>query len=298
METLLKFYPKKIAMSKNNFIWIVSFVVGALVLFSCQPQESFYKKEFSKEEKMELADKLISGLRYYYQGSVGEQFLLEEVAKHNDEHPEYWRERGIPYLKRGIASGYMPNYEKCVFYDSLGWQGWRGYCTLYFYRDYERALKDLDELDIRTPNFVDHPQATSIDYMRGVCYLQMEQPQRAFEYFDKHLKSEERDVGFKYVNSVNFVLKGITQKKLNQLEEAQKTFELGIKYNEQNADLEYQLAKVLYEKGEYQNALKWLEKAKTSFSEGYYNYRSYVEEFYQVYLLDIEELEEMVKLSI
>lgn len=281
-------------MSKNIYIWIVSSFVSILVLFSCQFRNDFYKKEFSKEQQLELADKFISGLGNYYQGSEGEQFLLEEAGKYNNEHPEYWRERGIPYLKRGIASGYMPNYEKCVLYDSLGWQGWRGYCTLYFYRDYERALKDFDELDIRTPNFVDHPQATSVDYMRGICYLQMEQPQKAFEYFDKHLKREEKDVGYKYVPSVNFVLKGITHKKLNQIEEAQKAFELGIKYNEQNADLEYQLARVFYEKGEYQNALQWLKKAKTSFNEGYYNYRPYVEEFYQVYLLDIEELEELV----
>jgi len=260
----------------------------------CQPQGDFYKKEFSKEEEKELADKFITGLGNYYQGSVGEQFLLEEAAEYNDEHPEYWRERGIPYLKRGIASGYMPNYEKCVLYDSLGWQGWRGYCTLYFYRDYKRALKDFNELDVRTPNFVDHPQGTSIDYMRGICYLQMEEPQKALEYFDKHLAAQKKDIGYKYVYAVTFVLKGMSHIKLNQMEEAQKAFELGVQYNEKNADLEYQLAKILFQKEAYQESLKWIEKAKDSFNEGFYNYRPYVEEFYQVYLPDIEELEKLV----
>ena len=38
----------------------------------------------------------------------------------------------------------------------------------YFYRDYKRALKDIEEYDALTPNFVDYPQWTSVNYMRGI----------------------------------------------------------------------------------------------------------------------------------
>ena len=266
-------------------------------LVSCQLGGDYYKKEFTKEEQLELAEKLLKGLGYrnYYQGSVGEQMLLEEAGFYNNEHAEVWRERGIPYLKRGIASGYFPNYEKCVYYDSLGWQGWRGYVLLYFYRDYERALKDFNELDILTPDFVDHPQGTSIDYMRGICHFGLEQYQEAINYLDKHLESESKGVGYEYVYTVTFILKGLAHKKLGDLDKAQRIFELGIANHEQNADLKYQLAKLLYEKDERQKALEWLMKARADFKEGYFNSRNYVEEFQQVYLVDIDDLEKKVK---
>jgi len=262
------------------------------LLFACQQGQPFYKKEFSKERQLELAETLLSGMgyRFYYQGDVGEQLLLEEAEKYNSEHAEIWRERGIPYLKRGIAWGYKPNYEKCVNYDSVGWQGYRGYCTLYFYKDYAWALQDFDELDVLTPNFTDYPQATSIDYMRGVCYLGLEQPEKALEYFDQHIEREAKEVGYDYIYSVTYLLKGIALKKLNRLKEAQEIFEFGIKQHEQNADLEYQLAKLLHEQGKNAEAAKWVQKARQSFDAGYSNNRPYVEEFYQVYLLDIEEL--------
>lgn len=279
---------------------LLKFYLSLMILFSlvaCQPQQQYYQKEFSEAEQLELADKLLSGLGYrnYYQGSVGEQMLLDEAGKHNNKHAEIWRERGIPYLKRGIAWGYYPNYEKCVRYDSIGWQGWRGYCTLYFYRDYERALKDFDELDVLTPNFLDYPQATSIDYMRGVCYLGMEQPIKALEYLTRHLETESQQIGYQYIYPAAFIQTGIAYKKTGQIEAAQKIFELGIQHNTQNADLEYQLAKLLFEKGEILAAKKWNQKAKTSFLEGFFNSRPYVEEFYQVYLPDIEELEKLME---
>jgi len=282
MEKLLKYY--------------LSLMI-AISIIGCQSNQKYYKKEFTQKEKLEVAEKLDNGLgnRHYYQGDVGEQMLMEEMAIHNNEHPGMWRERGIPYLKRGIASGYFPNYEKCVYYDSLGWQGWRGYCTLYFYRDYERALTDFNELDIKTPNFIDHPQGTSIDYMRGICYFGLEQYQESIAYMDKHLASESKGVGYEYVYPVTFILKGLAHKKLGDLDKAQAAFELGIANNEQNADLEYYLAKLFYEKGATQKALKWLAKARESFQAGYFNSRNYVEEFKQVYLADIEDLEKMIK---
>lgn len=275
---------------------LLIYCLSLFLLFSCKTEETFYKKEFSKERELELAELLLGGMgyRFYYQGDIGEQMLLEEAEKYNPEHAEVWREKGIPYLKRGIAWGYKPNYEKCVQYDSVGWQGYRGYCTLYFYKDYAWALQDFDELDVLTPNFTDYPQATSIDYMRGVCYLGLGQPKKALEYLEKHIETEGKEVGFDYIYSVAYVLKGIAQKQLGQYKEAQKTFEFAIEQHEQNADLEYQLALLHYEQDEPVSALKWVKKAKNSFMKGYSNNRPYVEEFYQVYLMDIVELEDKI----
>lgn len=280
---------------EKSLIFYLSFIV-ILFLTTCESNPSFYKKEISKESHDELADKLLSGLgyRYYYQGSVGEQALLEEAALYNPDHPEVWRERGIPYLKRGMAAKFYGPYDKCVQADAIEWQGYRGYCYLYFYRDYERALADFNALDTLTPNFVDHPQAQSVDFMRAICYLGMKDAKKSLAFIDKHIASETEKVGEDYIDAISFLTKGRAHELLNELDAAQATYELGIKVHNKNADLEYHLAKVLYKKGQKEKALALIEKAKTSFQEGYGNSRPYVEEFWQVYYADITDLESII----
>lgn len=274
---------------EKSLIYCLSFLL--LLTYACQSEEVYYKKEFSQERQLDLAEKLLDGMGFYYQGEVGEQFIAEEMEKFNPEHAELWRERGIPYLKRGIAYGYLPNYEKCINYDSLGWLGYRGYCTLYFYRDYDRALTDFIAADKLTPGFTDYPQATSIDYMKGVCYLGLEEYEKAIEYLDKYITTEGEIVGYEYIYAVAYLLKGVAYKQMGQPQKAQEILEYGIEQHQQNADLEYQLALLLQEQGKNTEALKWVKKAKQSFKAGYYNMRPYIDEFYQVYLIDIEELE-------
>ncbi len=271
-------------------------VLFFLSLASCQQDNQYYKKEFTEAEHLENAERLLSGLgyRYYYQGSTGELELLKEAALHNEDHPEVWRERGIPYLKRGIAAGYYKPYERCAELDPEHWLGNKAYCTLYFYRDYESALTDIDQLDPLTPDFVDHPQATSIDYMRAICYLGMEEPEKALSFVDKHIEVEKESVGMDYVNPVALILKSKAHKSLGQLDEAEAVLEKGLKSHEKNADIKFYLAQLLFEKGEKKRAKALAEKAKIRFKETYFNSRPYVEEFYQIYLADIEELLEQL----
>lgn len=281
---------------EKSLKYCLSFL-AATIIFSCQKNNyEYYEKEFTPEEKLELAETLLSGMgyRYYYQGSVGEQMLLKHAEIYNPEHAEVWRERGIPYLKRGIASGYLPNYDKCVKYDSLEWQGYRGYCTLYFYRDYKRALIDFNQLDTLTPNFTDYPQATSIDYMRGLCHIGLGNPETALEYLNRFLKKDGERVGYEYLEPVSYIAKGKCLQALNRMDEAQAAFEFGIKNHEKNADMEYYLALHLYEQNKNSEALKWVQKSKESFINSYRNFRPYVEEFFQVYWVDILELEEKI----
>ncbi len=267
------------------------------LLIACQPSYDMYKKEITVTDHVDYAEYFIGGRGNYYQGSAGEQTLIEEAAKYNPEHPEVWRERGIPYLKRGIASGFYPPYKECITRDSLNWIGYRGYCYLYFYRDYERALSDFNATDKLTPNFIDHPQAQSVDFMRAICYLRMQDFETALQFIDQHIAEETRQVGQDYIESISFLYKGMAHQQLGQLDEAQAAYELGIEIHDQNADLEFYLATLLLEKGEQSAALSMLEKAKKSFLAGYSNNRSYVEEFYQVYWADLMDLEQQLNKS-
>ncbi len=279
MEKLLKYYLK------------VTLASLSLLPYACNSQEfAFTKKEFSEAEKLVLAEQLLSSA-YYSQGSVGEQALIEEAVIYNNKHPNVWRIPGISFLKRGIPTEVYERYRKCVELDPINWQGYRGYCYLYFYRDYKRALKDFDELDVLTPDFLDYPQATSIDYMRAICYYGLNQPQKALEYIDKHIATETKTVGINYIGSVSFIIKGKAHEMLGQLSEATKAYETGLAANEKNADAAFYLAQRYSQDGKRAKAKELITMAKQNFMAGYSNSRPYVEEFFQVYLADIEELE-------
>lgn len=273
---------------ERSLNYFLSFTMLVLCV-SCSPSPELYKKTFTQEE-IDSFDKM----RWFggaYQGTAAEKFLLEEGIKHLPEKASFWRELGIAGLKRGIPYMFFPYYEKAVQYDSIEWLGYRGYCILYFNRDYERALKDFNDLDPLTPNFVDHPQAQSIDYMRGICHLRLNQHDKALEYFDLHLKTEIDDVGEDYVSTYAFLYKGITHHEMGDKDAAQKAFEWGLRVHDSNADLEYWLAKCLLEKGENKKALVHIQKAKDLFKQGYKHSRNYTEDFYQTYMVDILDIE-------
>ncbi|MEL7220836.1 MAG: hypothetical protein AAGJ93_05920, partial [Bacteroidota bacterium] len=158
---------------------------------SCQRQEAvWYEKEFTSEEHKALSLNLLEGIGYYYQGSPASQMLLEEALAYDPNSAKIHREIGVPYLKRGIASAFPDYYGKAADLDPLGWTGWRGYLYLYFYRDYERAIADFNLTDTLTPNQVDYPQSISVDYMRGICYLMIDDYPSAIDYFDRHIAYE------------------------------------------------------------------------------------------------------------
>ena len=277
----------------NSFLRI-GLLITIIGSAACQEETVIYQRNFTAAEKKELAKRLKDGIGYYYQGSVAEQFLLKEALSFDSTNADIYREIGVPYLKRGIASEFNSYYGKSAEMDPLSWQGWRGYLYLFFYRDYERALADFDATDILTPNMVDYPQSLSVDYLRGICYLQLDQPDKALEYFDQHIQYESSTSGLEYVSPQTFLYKGITHLNKKEVAAAEAAFRQGLANNRENADLLYWLAKLKLQQSDKAEAFQLVGEAKRQFENGNYNFRAYVEEFYQIYLPDITALEEEI----
>ena len=264
-----------------------------VLLTSCgQQRHDWYRKSFSPEEQTSLAKTLTDGISNYYQGSPGSQMLLEEARGHDPRNALVYREIGVPFLKRGIASAFPHYYGKAADLDPLGWTGWRGYLYLYFYRDYERVLTDFNRLDTITPGVVDYPQSISVDFMRGICYLQLGQYEPAISYFDQHIAYETGITGFKYIAPETFLFRGIAYLKMGQPTAAVESFKTGLSLEDDNADLMYWLAKTHAQQGRTAEARSYLAQARQAFAKNNYNRIPYVEEFYQLYESDLEALAE------
>lgn len=274
---LSNYYPKVLIIS----------ILGLVI--SCTRPTDFYKKDFTKAEQKELAEQLIGGRGFYYQGSEGELLILQESFNYDSTNGTIWREFGVPYLKRGFASEWRNYYDKAVEIDPLNWAGWMGYLHLYFYRDYENAIKNFDHTDELTPGIVDYPQSMSVDYMRGICYLKLDKYKEALAYFNKHIEYEKNSTGIEYIGSHTHLYKGITLMRMNQFDKATEAFELGLAYNKDNSDLMFWLSKLKHRNGEHVLALTMIRKAIIQFEKGHFNSRPYTEDFFQTYLLDLED---------
>lgn len=282
MDNLLKYFLRSLLL-----------LTVVMLLGACRQQRNdWYRKSFTPEEQLTLAKNMTEAIGNYYQGSPGCQMLLEEAKTFDPNNALVHREIGVPYLKRGIASAFPHYYGKAADLDPLGWTGWRGYLYLYFYRDYERALADFNRLDTITPGVVDYPQSVSVDFMRGICYLQLKQYNQSVSYFDEHIAYETGVTGFKYIAPETFLFRGIAYLGLKDTATALRSFETGLRIEDYNADLMYWLAKTYAQEGRTAEARNYLKKAQKAFANNDYNRRPYVEEFYQLYEADLLALEE------
>ncbi|MEM7373932.1 MAG: tetratricopeptide repeat protein [Bacteroidota bacterium] len=268
-----------------------------LALCACQQKGSLplYQKEIPAADHEQLAQRMMKGAFNYYQGSAAQQFILEEAQEYDPLNATIHREIGVPYLKRGFAVEFEEYYKKATELDPVDWQGWRGYLYLFFYRDYERALADFNATDTLTPDFVDYPQSMSVDFMRGIIFLQTNRLDQALFYLDKYIQHEMDGPGFDYIDPKGFYYQGITLYRMKKVEQAKTAFERAMSLDKRNANLRYWLAKIALQEGDTSTATALLTEAKTQWQLGYHYTRPYVEDFFQIYWPDLLALEAEVE---
>lgn len=268
-----------------------------LVSFCSCNRDAMYKRTYTADERLKLSETLLNnaGSSTYYQGSVAERMIIHEGIRYNPESADGQREIGVPYLKRGFASEAYHYYSRAAQRDPEEWLGYKAYCWLYFYRDYKTVLADVEQYDALTPDYVDYPQSTSVNYMRGICHLRLGNYKEAISYLSMHLDKEIQDVGAKYVEPVNYLHLGIAYHKAGESSDAARVFDAGLQNNENIAELHYYKAVNLLSQGSNKEARTSLEFAQEWFSKGGPLTRSYVEEFYALYQEDLNQLMKVIE---
>lgn len=285
--------PTNFKMAHSQMYSRKTILLGVAVfalLSSCKEQE-WYKKEFTLVEQKDLAQQLLHTRGYYYQGSVGEQLLFDEALMYDSTNAGVWQGIGTPLLKRGFAMEMHAAYEGAVANDPERWQGGRGYCYLYFYRDYGRAIADFDATDSLSNGEVDYPHGQSVDYMRGIGYYGLADYNKALAYLSKYVESVMAKEGEAWVDPYAVLYRGLSYEKTGEMERALEEFDRVIRIYPNLSDPFYHKARILTKSQNFTEAKLSIAKAKEYFKQGYYHQRPYVEVLEQIYLMDIVELE-------
>ncbi|MCB9202359.1 MAG: hypothetical protein H6604_04830 [Flavobacteriales bacterium] len=166
--------------------------------------------------------------------------------------------------------------------------GYYGWVLLYYYHDYSRALKNLEIFDNLTPNFVDAPMGECVLFLKGICYMKMENYVKAIEEFNQSEKNSDEHFGkYNYPHELQ-IYKGRCYEKLNNLNEALKCYDLANKVAK-TADGFYYKAIILQKLGKKEEAKINLKQALELIKKCTKSQDKYVEMFDEIYIQDIEK---------
>ncbi len=264
-----------------------------IALGNCKEPDNFKDYSLSDRKRMSV-EYLENGEKNFRQGSPENMELIEIAIKLDSNNSAAWRELSVPYLKRGMPHEWKPLFDKAVEIDPIAWQGWRGYLKLFFYLDYKSAIEDFNATDTLTPNLTDYPQSMSVDYLRGLAYQQLDEKEKALDYFTKYIDEVTAKSGENWVDVEAFIHRAILLIKLNELEKAKLDLEKCLKYYSSSSDAYYHLAIINIQLGKKETAKKQIIEAKRLFKKGYFMHRPYVETFGQIEISDIEAIERKI----
>lgn len=271
--------------------YCLSIFCVSLLFTSCVElsNETFY--HLSWEERKDLSREYTQLAKLLPRGSTKNMRLLDKAVIIDPNNDLAWRELALPYLYTGMIKEWNEHMTKAVEINPEEWQAWRGYQKLYFFRDYSGALFDFDATDTLTKNSVDYPQNISVDYLRGLCYLGLQQYDQSTLYFNKYIDDETLKVGDKYVDETAFLYLGIIANYEERYEEAIEYFNRAIAYERGPADVDYHKARALLKIGKIDEAQEFLHNAKKKFEDDEKMQAYYYEAIEELYITDFTTLE-------
>lgn len=166
----------------------------------------------------------------FYQGSIYSQLLCDSLIQLDPKNAKLYQTKSIPHTKIGDYHIAFPLLEKAYQLDPKETGYYYGWLLLYYYRDYERAILKLNEFDDFTPNQADFAWGEHVNYLKGLCYKQMREYDKAIKEFDKVIELEGD-----YVDVYAFVYRGICKMMLEENEDAIIDFHEAINNYENNS---------------------------------------------------------------
>lgn len=273
--------------------YCLSLLFIAAVFTSCEKDPSQMSEAEKKQYSVELYKEAV-GL-HAAQGDPRFMTKLEAAVAMDPNNCKALRELSVAYLKRGLIDEWKIKFDKAAKCDPKIWVPWRGYLYLQFYRDYEKAIADFDASDTLTPNFTDAPQGHSVDYWRGLAYLGLKDYENSIKYLKRYLDDVTEKNGEDWAEPTAFLYRGIAHYENNTPEAALIDFDKMIFYNQnKTADGSYYKALILFEQNKCEDAKKELDMALDNFKNGYFNKHVYTEALKQIYIQDLNNLENAI----
>lgn len=177
--------------------------------------------------------------KYHYYTKEYEQHIEEGLAA--DSTIAYlWQQKGMPYFKRQKYEVGMRSLDRAVFYDAR-WLDYRAFIKCIFVKNYSAALADFEICVRNNPNgyIMDHPYS----FYMALCYLQLNQFEKAHTLLSNRIKTVENEKGAAWVHPNELFYLGIAQFELGEYATAIETLHKTLALYPQFSDAHYYIGK-------------------------------------------------------
>lgn len=225
----------------------------------------------------------------FYQFTKEHQELLDESIKIDSTYDNAYWAKSIAYLKSGDFLSWKPLIDKAVELNPKMHLGYRAWCRYQFFRDYEGAIKDIEEFENILKDDIGYCQNGDYHLLiaKAICYKAIGEKDKAIEIIENYLEdqNQEPDLYNYYHLGVLYFEKGNYKKALSNFEKQ--------KENNTLADNSYYKARCYKNLNDVVRYKKSILEAKKLFEDGYLLSDPYTHHYDKVYLSEIEE--EIVK---
>ncbi|WP_177760666.1 tetratricopeptide repeat protein [Flavobacterium sp. I3-2] len=272
---------------KNLYIIAISlFAVG------CFAQNNPFE-HLSLDERNQLADKYHKLSMEKYQTSEMHRIYKDSALMANPKNAEYTERYSYSYKKAGEHIKAMKLLNKAVAMDlennktnALEYKAWS---MLYFYRDYEAAIKDVDlilEMKKEQPLIACHGEPCLL--IKGQALYQLDKNQEAIETLEKLLELDKKRGFDPLDNFLAYFYIARSYTKIGNIDKAIEYYQNQLAVYDNFTEMHYQLGKIYLDKNEIDKADLHLKKAKQLIEKGTKMYEPYIERFDEVFVEEID----------
>ena len=274
-------------MSVNKILPYLSLII----ICSCTKKSTVDFKNMSKDKKEQLAKHYHDISNYFLQPSELYRVYKDSALMVQPDNVDYMQRLSYSYKKVGEHIKAMEVLNKAVEIDISNKKTdvleYRAWTLLYYYRDYEGAVRDIELIEKMSGNKYNVCWGEPCGFHKGQALYRLNKYLEAISSFET-VNIEEKKLGFNpNDNYMNFFYMGRCYFELNDYEKAIENFKKSIASFEQFREAYYQLALVYKKLGNIKEAQK-----NIKYSSKYIDYglnEPYVERFDELfpYMLNI-----------
>lgn len=276
---------KLLMLLRSKSLLVIVIIINIIFLTGCDNMKSHAINDSQWQGATAINDSAKNQLTYgiNQHGRFYRNYRNENLSNSENTYLIY-QTFSYSYKKTGEHYKAMQLLNEAVVKNPKETLGYRAWCMLYYYRDYEKTINDIDTLMGLTGDCMEVSWGEPCLYNKALAFYKLEKFDRAIETFKKWKVCEE-NYGFSMKDNENyhFYLARSFHKNKN-IQEAVKSYKKAISASGYyTSEYNFYLALAIYELGATNKACELMRDVKVQVEKGNKFNDMYVEVFDELY---------------
>ncbi len=220
------------------------------------------------------------------QGTYRSQFYLDSAIRLCPSLAKAWREKGVPFLKRGDYARWLTYLNRAIEISPVDFLDIRAWCKAKFLHDYNGALEDFKNFELLTPETPRVIGDYNIYTWMALCETALNRHEAALNYANKSIAISSKEHGEEWVGMFDFLYRGNIKLALKDYQGALEDFNKQLLNSDKLAEGYYYQGLAFLGQKKKKEAKKSFKKSIYYFKNGYTMSDPYVEMPFKIYLSD------------